>query len=1111
MGRVIKWAGCVALLFWAGENLFAQPTEQLIWHHSSGQWNQADTLWQLDATGAGQAWVYACLNSAEQSPDSLGRTVRVRWSADFASSINNFSRLHFFSPIEGANEPPIPVSGWTANSEPMAPGSFLHLGSNGNQDAIEWRRVLESMPDGELFPVLLELQPGLFAESMDAWLTWTQLPGDTVATLSIESILENGAPTASYGVTHAIPTCIGLSTQFTTSNIDAIEFELEQFSPFIPDTCSPKLSHITWEGDSVLLWHFNEPVRSELGQVTFNMGSLVHFPEFEGSTKTFRSNADTHWIAGHPRFFDLAHFTDLVGNILIDTTVQVVWNPPNTAHQGDIVLTEIMADPTPHAYLPACEWAEVLNRSDRHFQIKHWFWWDEGANEIIPLAPRPPWDGILIPGERFLISGCEEPIVDGATHEAFIDGAAAFNDAGDGLGLLRWDGSLLDAIHYRQSWWNGENGGVSLQNLQPGACAAHVNWTGSQDPDGCSPGFASEQENFAALPNDSLMIAQIVPTSSNTGFIEFNAAVDPLSSWECLPKGSITCSLDDAFPERMHWSQHISTPDQDIQFQVLDVKSCYSDWSSMNRFSFKVKLKTAKFPEPKDLVIAEISPSPLGSSAVWGEFIEIFNLNDSLAIEIGGVQCGDYVCQERRILQVGERWVVFPGNLPNETGNVVLKNASGKVLDEVHYSACWHPNRKQAESGFSLVRVDVNGPAQNSRNWTSSGNVFGASPGTTDPAEHLDSWSDEPIDTDFDGHLLMHGISADETYFLFSRPVWLDSLRFHIPALQESISGFEYANVNTLWAQSSAQSIPDSILAMDVRGQLEWFQTSPSESNTNEPASAPKLFLNEVLDADAFGEPFIEISHTASTAVGTANWFISTEEIPFPSDWIPLATGVSWQIPPHQPWALAACPNRLNTPHAIAVSLPSLFGRKQVHLQSPSLAIETVSLHPDLDAPWSTSRVTSLERMQSSDLSQWQSSSHPSGSTPGERNSWNVRLEAAQTSNFPSIELIQSTWSRSSHNSMPGAVLYALRPGAQSTVWQAHVAILSVSGQAICRLPNSPWIAPGQQTLIGAWDGRNEHGILAAPGSYLLQVIFEMAGSGLRIQRVAPVHVAPAY
>ncbi len=1085
----------------------AQPDDSFTWNSSAGQWDQTGSSWQLNANAAGQAWVYACLNNIEIGEDSLGRSARMRWSASFAGSINNFSRLHFFSAFESQNPPSFPISEWTADENPLSPGGFLHLGTNGSQDAIEWRRINESLEIGEDFPLILEVETGVFAEGIDAWITWNQLPGDSLATFSIESLLDNGTSFPISFHIHPMPTCVGLSSQFTISNADGVQFELEQFGAFHADTIAPRLDKTSWEGDSVLLWHFNEPIRSNLGNINTSIGPVVLFPEIEGATKTFRMPFDTHWIAGSPRNFSLFHFTDLAGNMLADTNAQLIWTPPNVAKRGEIIFTEIMADPTPHAHLPNCEWAEVLNRSEYHFDIHHWNWWDEGASELIPLAPRPPWDGILSPGERFLISGCNQPVSDEGILEAHLEGAAVFNDAGDGLGLIRNDGLLLDAIHYLQSWWQGPNDGVSLQILHTGACASRVNWIRSDDPNGCTPGTASTQEISVPFENDRLTLHQTVPTSSRTGFIDFIEAIDPLSEWEASPIGSASWTLDEANPNRMHWTLLNPILPQTTHLALSQLKSCHSDWSIDSEFSIKINIETEKFPGPGDLVISEVLANPQGTSDVWGEFIEVYNPSDSMTIELGGIHCGDWICNERNLILPLHRVVINPGDLPNEKGIVQLQNAFGTVIDEVRYSACWHPNRHNAESGFSLVRIDLHGPSQNNENWTSSGEPSGASPNTEDPSEKLDSWQSKATMEFFEEVFLLHGNTSTDTYFLFSQPVGLDTLIFRPVTSQEGPSWFQFANANSLWAQSAEQPVPDSILAQNASGQTQWLQTKRFQSNSNDIGVG--LHLNEILHTDAHAEPFIEVKHTRHDYLETAHWFISTEVMPFPSDWTPLSPAVNWYIPPHEPWAFAACPNRLNTARAIAAEIPSLYAEEQVHLQSPEHTIETVLIQSELHAPWAIPERTSLERLQSMDQALWQSSTDSSGSTPGKQNSWNFPLRPLlQSLEFPSIKIIQRTWS--SHSPMPKAVIFSLQAGESPIVWQAHISIVSASGQIIWRFHDKPWLAPDQPAWVGAWDGRNEHGILAAPGSYLLQIIFQDPAMDRRILRVSPIHVAPA-
>lgn len=1071
------------------------------------QWNQAGSIWQLNASEAGQAWAYACLPPMALSEDTLGRSARMRWTASFAGSNNNFSRIHFFSAPEmvPGNIPPFPVYEWAANSDGFGTGSFFHLGENGNQDAIDWLKTSGDMSAEMEFPLILSIEPGVYAEEMDAWITWRQFPGDSIARFSIESMQVDHPLIEIQSSLSQIPTCIGVSSQFTISNTEGIRFELEQFDVFTPDTVSPQFVKTTWEGDSMLLWHFDEFVHSNLGSISSSAGLIEKLSPSQGSTKFFRTPSGSHWLAGVPQSFSLMHFTDMAGNLLADTSVQVIWAPANSAQRGDVYLTEIMADPTPHAYLPDCEWVEVLNQSSRHFDVQFWNWWDEGNSELIPLVPRAPWNGLLRPGERMVISGCEHAVVGNPIREAHIAGASAFNDAGDGLGLVRSDGLLLDAIPYRQSWWQGTNDGVSLQLLKLGACASHLNWIRSDHSNGCTPGTSSTQEISGDLSSESFGLMQVVPTSAQKGFIDFTAAIDPLSDWKVRNPGMTWWTLDDLSPFRIQWNQRSSTQSPSIQLQLSQLKPCFSHWHSNSNFAFKVNIELGEFPKAGDLVITEILANPKGSSSAWGEFIEICNPNDSIPMELGGIQCGDWTCNERKILFPGQRLVINPGNLPNEKGTVTLQNAAGDILDEVHYSECWHPNQHDADSGLSLVRIHLRGASQRSTNWTSSGEFLGASPGAKDTMESTEN--PELINTasDFESMFLIHGETPTDIYFVFSEPVWLDTLYFRQIRASQASGWFKYADANCIWAQNAASPVPDSILAKDINGRIQWLQINPFEFHSTTPEN--RLQLNEILDADAFGEPFIELMHTQNDWVGTSNWMLSTETIPFPSDWVPLSTEVNWQIKPNEPWAFAVCPNRLNTNRSLPASLPSFYGHDQLHVKSPSQETQSVLISQERHSPWANPAFTSLERIQSTHQALWRSSSDPSGSTPGRENSWSFSPFWAQLETVPSLQVTESNWSNRSP--MPRAVTFSLLPGID-LVWQAHICIISASGKIIYRLPEAPWLSPNQPAWMGAWDGRNEYGILASPGNYLLQVIFESSPEGQRVRRVAPIHVGPA-
>ncbi len=64
-------------------------------------------------------------------------------------------------------------------------------------------------------------------------------------------------------------------------------------------------------------------------------------------------------------------------------------------------------------------------------------------------------------------------------------------------------------------------------------------------------------------------------------------------------------------------------------------------------------------------------------------------------------------------------------SFPDDQGTVVLLNAQGEIVDEVHYSAKWHFSLIDNEEGISLERVDYNKPSQEPENWHSAASTAG--------------------------------------------------------------------------------------------------------------------------------------------------------------------------------------------------------------------------------------------------------------------------------------------------------------------------------------------------------------------------------------------------
>jgi hypothetical protein len=62
---------------------------------------------------------------------------------------------------------------------------------------------------------------------------------------------------------------------------------------------------------------------------------------------------------------------------------------------------------------------------------------------------------------------------------------------------------------------------------------------------------------------------------------------------------------------------------------------------------------------------------------------------------------------------------------PDDKGNVVLLNNTGKIIDELPYDSKWHFALLDNEEGVSLERIDPSKPTNDANNWNSAASTVG--------------------------------------------------------------------------------------------------------------------------------------------------------------------------------------------------------------------------------------------------------------------------------------------------------------------------------------------------------------------------------------------------
>lgn len=181
---------------------------------------------------------------------------------------------------------------------------------------------------------------------------------------------------------------------------------------------------------------------------------------------------------------------------------------------GDVVISEIMADPTPVVALPAREYLELHNRSSDTVCLKGWRLSDGNSNSLFPEVS-------IMPGGRLIVC----PAADTALFSPYgpTAGLKSFPAlANEGKTIFIRDENLrmIHGVEYSSDWYGNvlkSNGGWSLEMVDESYPFHEAgNWKASISPSGGTPGARNSVEGnnpdtffqgiTSVFPDDSLTV-----------------------------------------------------------------------------------------------------------------------------------------------------------------------------------------------------------------------------------------------------------------------------------------------------------------------------------------------------------------------------------------------------------------------------------------------------------------------------------------------------------------------------------------------------------------------------------------------------------------------------
>ena len=163
-----------------------------------------------------------------------------------------------------------------------------------------------------------------------------------------------------------------------------------------------------------------------------------------------------------PNVLIVSKLCDLSGNCSNSTKVTFT---PVWAERGDIIITEIMADPVPAVSLPEREYIEITNRTKCSYNLKNWKLSASSQFTFFPDCIIPA-SGICI-----LCAVTDTILFSKSGNVIGIKQFPVLNDDGKMICIYDSTGTLIHGVEYSSKWYYDDlksNGGWSLEMKDTG-------------------------------------------------------------------------------------------------------------------------------------------------------------------------------------------------------------------------------------------------------------------------------------------------------------------------------------------------------------------------------------------------------------------------------------------------------------------------------------------------------------------------------------------------------------------------------------------------------------------------------------------------------------------
>jgi len=559
---------------------------------------------------------------------------------------------------------------------------------------------------------------------------------------------------------------------------------------FYEDNEPPVVTSCVFSGKNSVEISFNEePAEELMVPGNFSLNTTESKSSFVTKIKalTYRIEFGNNFINRSLNNLIINKICDPSGNCSqnIIMAFTPVWAVP-----GDVLISEIMADPVPAVSLPVKEYLELTNRTEYAFNLKNWRLSSDGQTGLFPDKIIQP-SGIIIicmPQDTSLFLKYGKVIG--------LKGFPTLTADGKILCLSDSSGKLIHGVEYSSGWYGDElktGGGWSLEMVDTRfPFYGEGNWTASSSRKGGTPGSV----NAVSRKNEDISfygIENVFPDDSVNISIRFSEPLlnlgEKIKTIRIDGREIITLNLTD----QLYRGFSVSTdlPITRGEVHKLEIFGDIQDFAGNNIQKGSFTFGLPENIEPGDILFNELLFNPLLGDP---DYLELYNRSgkiiDASRLQLVSVSTGTgdtsqiiQVSSEKRCIlpdsyyaitsdknRISDRYfstdpehlfqtVTIP-SMADAEGHLVLLNRELDIIDKVSYNEKMHFSLLADYEGVALEKIRTEFSSEDPANWHSASESSGwGTPGAPNSvsvkfSEVLDNvtFSSSKITPDNDGN-----------------------------------------------------------------------------------------------------------------------------------------------------------------------------------------------------------------------------------------------------------------------------------------------------------------------------------------------------------------------